>query len=190
MTIEDELEDTLDTLERALLEAREELASLRRISPRVGALERTLEDVETVIEQAESDAGALATPQAMPPVAVPAARSEPEAAGFDMGPRLGDRRRRQAGAIRGRDDDLTCVRLEIESVAGTLDMHAVDEAISGDDAVRDIALMSYDGRRATLKVWTVDDARAGEAADALIASVEQRLGPQARVHIVALAEAA
>lgn len=52
-----------------------------------------------------------------------------------------------------RVEELICFRLEFESRPGPLDLRTVDDAVSEHPAVRDVALLDYDGRKATLKVW-------------------------------------
>lgn len=69
------------------------------------------------------------------------------------------------GAARGQE--LTCFRLEFESRPGPLDLRTVDDAVSEHPAVRDVALLDYDGRRATLKVWITSAARPGDVQRAL-----------------------
>jgi hypothetical protein len=49
--------------------------------------------------------------------------------------------------------DTVSFRLEFESRPGPLDLRTVDDAVSEHPAVRDVALLDYDGRKATLKVW-------------------------------------
>jgi hypothetical protein len=86
-------------------------------------------------------------------------------------------------------DDLpiaTC-RLRFESGGGRLDLRAVDEAVTGHPAVRDVALLDYDGGQATLKVWIVASVSPAELQQALAAHA-QSLGSD--VAIVALEDAA
>jgi hypothetical protein len=87
-------------------------------------------------------------------------------------------------------DELLSFRLEFESRPGPLDLRAVDAAISEQPSVRDIALLDYDGHKATLKVWIE-----GDASPALIQAAIREHAPalfsgENEVSVVALEDAA
>jgi hypothetical protein len=85
---------------------------------------------------------------------------------------------------------LTCFRLEFESRPGPLDLRTVDDAVSEHPAVRDVALLDYDGRKATLKVWIDGSAKPADVQSTLIARSSQLFAPGNDVTIVALEDVA
>jgi len=85
---------------------------------------------------------------------------------------------------------LTCFRLEFESRPGPLDLRTVDDAVSEHPAVRDVALLDYDGRKATLKVWIDGSASASDVQSALVDRSSQLFAPGNDVTIVALEDVA
>ena len=86
--------------------------------------------------------------------------------------------------------DLHCFRLEFESQPGPLDLRTVDDAVSEHPAVRDVALLDYDGHRATLKVWISPDASPSDVQDSLKARAATLFATDQEVTIVALEDAA
>lgn len=93
------------------------------------------------------------------------------------------------GAIDGQGE-LVSFRLEFESRPGPLDLRAVDEAISEHPAVRDIALLDYDGHRATLKVWVEGSASPAEVQSAIRDQVSALFSSENEISVVALEDAA
>jgi hypothetical protein len=93
-------------------------------------------------------------------------------------------------AIGAHGDKLISFRLEVDSQPGPLDLRAVDDAISGHDAVRDVALIDYDGKRATLKVWIAPPASPTEVQQALSARAGMIGSEGNHVSIVALEDVA
>jgi hypothetical protein len=93
-------------------------------------------------------------------------------------------------AVPAANEPLTSFRLEFESSPGPLDLRAVDEAISEHPDVRDVALLDYDGRRATLKVWIIATASVAEVQQALTSSAAQLAGPGGDISIIALEDVA
>jgi hypothetical protein len=76
-----------------------------------------------------------------------------------------------------------CLRLGVDSRAGSLDLKAVDGAVNENPAVVDVALLDYDGRHATLKLWINDTSDPSEVRDSLMASLQRRLGEEQEVRI-------
>ncbi|HEX5480369.1 MAG TPA: hypothetical protein VFY79_11690 [Dehalococcoidia bacterium] len=93
------------------------------------------------------------------------------------------------GAIDGQGE-LASFRLEFESHPGPLDLRAVDEAISEHPAVRDIALLDYDGHRATLKVWVEGSASPADVQSAIRDQVSALFSSDNEISVVALEDAA
>jgi hypothetical protein len=71
-----------------------------------------------------------------------------------------------------------------------LDLRAVDDAISEHPDVRDIALLDYDGHRATLKVWVAGGTSPIEVQQAIRDHVVRLFPPDSDVTVVALEDAA
>jgi len=88
------------------------------------------------------------------------------------------------------DEALISFRLEFHSQPGPLDLRAVDEAVGDHPAVRDVALLDYDGRRATLKVWIAAPSSPAEVQAALIERAPDLFGTENDVSILALEDAA
>ena len=93
------------------------------------------------------------------------------------------------GAIDGQGE-LASFRLEFESRPGPLDLRAVDEAISEHPAVRDIALLDYDGHRATLKVWVEGNASPADVQSAIRDQVSSLFSSDNEISVIALEDAA
>lgn len=85
---------------------------------------------------------------------------------------------------------LTSFRLEFESNPGPLDLRTVDDAVSEHPAVRDVALLDYDGRKATLKVWIEPSATPADIQAALVEKSPQLFSNGNDVTIVALEDVA
>lgn len=71
-----------------------------------------------------------------------------------------------------------CLRLGVSSKTGSLDLKAVDGSVSENPAVVDVALLDYDGRQATLKLWINNAADPNGVRDSLYASLRRRLGDE------------
>jgi hypothetical protein len=88
------------------------------------------------------------------------------------------------------NENLVCFRLEFESRPGPLDLRTVDDAVSEHPAVRDVALLDYDGRKATLKVWIVSTASPADVQQSLTESASALFNGGNDVTIVALEDVA
>ena len=85
---------------------------------------------------------------------------------------------------------LTSFRLEFESKPGPLDLRAVDDAVSEHHAVKDVALIDYDGKKATLKVWIDESATPHDVQNALLEKAASLFGPENEVTVVAIEDQA
>ena len=94
----------------------------------------------------------------------------------------------QPGAAQ--NEPITSFRVAFESDAEPLDLRAVDEALAAQPAVRDVALLDYDGHRATLKVWISASARPEELQQALHDQAGGQLPAHGRISIIALDDVA
>jgi hypothetical protein len=87
-------------------------------------------------------------------------------------------------------EKLISFRLEFESNPGPLNLRAVDDAISEHPAVRDVALLDYDGKRAALKVWIAEPASPAEVQQSLSERATKIGGDGRQISIVALEDVA
>ncbi len=71
-----------------------------------------------------------------------------------------------------------CLRLAVNSKSGSLDLKAMDASVNENPAVVDVALLDYDGRKATLKLWVNESADPIGVRDALLGSLRRRLGDE------------
>jgi hypothetical protein len=88
------------------------------------------------------------------------------------------------------DAGVTCFRLEFESKPGPLDLRKVDDAVGEHPAVRDVALLDYDGRRATLKVWIAATSTPADVQNALRRRTAELFAPGHDITIIALEDVA
>ncbi|MHB8377330.1 MAG: hypothetical protein ACYDEB_10305 [Dehalococcoidia bacterium] len=203
--LEQELKQAFDGLHDSLQRASEATAALSALAPRVRAINDVFDQIEAAVHEGRRQiAGASAAiggtqvhPATVtrPTLVVPAAGGRPalerpqtpieaapppDAAGASTA--LHD-------AI-GQPEDLVSFRLEFESRPAPLDLRAVDDAISEHPAVRDIALLDYDGHKATLKVWIEGGATPAAIQAAIREQVRTLFSPDNDVTVVALEDAA
>jgi hypothetical protein len=160
-----ELESALTRLQSALTEAGGAIDSIRSCIPQISALIEVVNTMETAMSFARQRLGAGASPapaplRAMPtePPAQPA--PEPEA----------------IPAPQSTTPSAFCLRLRVGSKAGSLDLKAVDSAVNEQATVTDVALIDYDGRQATLRVWIAGAQDPEQVREALFAGLRSRLG--------------
>ncbi len=75
------------------------------------------------------------------------------------------------------------LRISVGSKTGSLDLKAVDGALNENPAVVDVALLDYDGRHATLKLWISGAADPQGVQEKLLASLRRRLGDEQDVEV-------
>ena len=75
-------------------------------------------------------------------------------------------------------DTTRCLRLKVNKKSGSLDLKDVDRAVNENSAVMDVALLDYDGRQATLKVWINERADPNGVREALLTSLRAHLGEE------------
>jgi hypothetical protein len=194
-----ELTAAIDELQIALQGASSAAARINGLLPRLSAVNALLDDIESMIQARRLELGGepeapatFARPTLVvtemdlaeaPPVvatAVPQPLIEESTADTVSAPRQG----------RAEAAELICFRLEFQSNSGPLDLRAVDDAVSEHPAVRDVALLDYDGRRATLKVWITTDASPSDVQQALTERAGELFADAGDVTIVALEDAA
>jgi hypothetical protein len=69
-----------------------------------------------------------------------------------------------------------CFRLEVEADRGSLDLRAVGRSVSEKAGVVDVALLDYDGRRASLKIWVEQEAESAQVQSGLLERLKADLG--------------
>lgn len=196
--LEGELSQAIDELQTALQQASDATASIRSLLPKVGALGQVFDELDAVIRsgrQQIGESGTATSPAYTRPtlVAPSAPQWEPEA--VQQQPVVSTPERTiepetPESVKRAEAAGLTCFRLEFESRPGPLDLRTVDDAVSEHPAVRDVALLDYDGRKATLKVWIDGSAKPADVQSTLIARSSQLFAAGNDVTIVALEDVA
>ena len=194
-----ELSAAIDELQGALLGASSAANRIKNLIPRVSAVNALLDEIESMIRDRRSSiggavvaGGTYARPTLVVPEAAPT-QLAPTSATVDAPVSEADaapERVSLPSAANAPSQDLICFRLEFQSNSGPLDLRAVDDAVSEHPAVRDVALLDYDGRRATLKVWIVADASPSDVQEALTERAAELFADAGDVTIVALEDAA
>ena len=186
-------------LRSALKQAADAINAIEALLPHVGGIAGALAQLDAALQTARQQTGLSSGDAApgpavvsRPTLVVPGASPEraemsetvapaPEAAPFE---------RVDPDVEVQRDPGLTSFRLEFESRSGPLDLRAVDEAVSEHAAVRDVALLDYDGRHASLKVWIDGSASPAHIKGALVERADTLFGDDNDVTIIALEDAA
>ena len=184
-----ELESALAGLEQALNQAsrsvtaiRDSIGDVASISARVQELEQAIDLARQSLSvgpapaitptpiRAASDVDADVQPAREQPIDdEPAFEAETEPAPISNVPQGGN--------------EAHCLRLNVSSKTGSLDLKAVDAAVNENPAVIDVALLDYDGRRATLKLWVNASADAAGVSEALLGSLRERLGERDKAEV-------
>ncbi len=174
--LHNELDGALRALESALAEAARAVSVVRGLLPRIAALSEAVGDLESAMNRARQriagEPGAQpqptlsAVPPSRPPVDFPAASAEPE-------PPAEEATESERPPAAGKPSH--CLRLDVNSKGGSLELKAVDEAVNENQSVIDVALLEYDGRNATLRVWIDSTADPEEVRAALLDSLERKL---------------
>lgn len=188
-----DLDTALTRLESALTDAGQAIVTIRNCVPQISALVEVVNTMESAMTFARQRLGGSsaeavlrAVPQQPPlpdpvlalqpdpvlalqpePAYSPEPELEPEPA-----PELADEPIPVSTGV----PTQYCLRLHITSKAGALDLKAVDNAVNEQPAVTDVALIDYDGRQATLRVWISGSDDAEAARKALGESLRSRLG--------------
>ena len=207
-----DLTNAIDDLQTALQSASDATAAIRSLVPRVAANGSLFDELEAVIRAGREQIGAPSTPAVAPAVysrptlVVPSAApqrapqpwapSEPSQSSDTPVSTAGDAGvdtqfgETQVKPQTEATEALTCFRLEFESTPGPLDLRTVDDAVSEHPDVRDVALLDYDGRKATLKVWIVATAQPSQVQESLTERASQLFGASNEVSVVALEDVA
>ena len=142
----------------------------------IAPTEASVEQPEAPVEASQAEPQPIIASQT-PEAPEPAPQPEPEAIAEAIGRALPSKPETIAEA----DSSPAvshCLRLGVSSKTGSLDLTAVDGSVSENPAVVDVALLDYDGRQATLKLWINNDANPHGVREALLASLRRRLGDE------------
>ena len=188
-----ELEASLGTLQAALAEAGRAVAAIRGNVSRIAALTEAVSTMETAmslarrnLNQSWSGQQAAAPPLRAVPASDVAAQADLEAQARELAA-LARQREAPVQQVPAQAPPPPpepvpaashCLRLRVGSRIGSLDLKAVDGAVNENPAVVDVALLDYDGRQATLKLWFSTAADPTAARDALVSSLRRRLGDE------------
>ncbi len=212
--LENELSQALGELQISLQQATSASATIQSLLPKIGAIGSLFDELDAVIRSGRQQIGSQActepatytrptlvvpnAPRTAPqPFIAPEITTEPvtmstpavtaEASTSATG---GSERETPESVKRAEAQGLVCFRLEFESRPGPLDLRTVDDAVSEHPAVRDVALLDYDGRKATLKVWIDGSASPSDVQSALLERSSQLFTAGNDVTIVALEDVA
>lgn len=185
-----ELEDALAQMDRGLSQAADAARRVQAMLPRIAVLEGVLNAVQKAL--ATGIAGGpvpAAAPEAEPvSETAPATEAGWSAPEEHAGPPAEEFRAEPAREVEPPVEEVEhagrCYLLNVESVGGSLDLRTVDQPIAEDPNVLDVALLDYDGKRATLKVWL------GEEGDPNVirADLEERLRSGSGWCVISLTE--
>lgn len=205
-----ELEDALNHLESSLVDAGRSVAVVRRNVAQLASLAEAVQEMEQTISRARQGLGLAAealAPQPLRPVPAPEPAYEPapapEAAYSqqpieepqpveepqpDYAPQPIAEEPPAAEAFEepmpeAEGQTSHCLRLGVASKIGSLDLKAVDGSVNENPAVVDVALLDYDGRKATLKLWINGAADPVGVRDALLGSLRRRLGDEGTAEV-------
>ena len=161
-----EMETALTRLESALVEASRSITTIRTCIPQISALVEVVNTMESAMSFARQRLGAGPTAETTPLWAMPQQPAvqpspEPESVGTESA-----------------TPSQYCLRLRVGSKVGSLDLKAVDTAVNEQAAVRDVALIDYDGRQATLRVWVTGTEGPESVRNMLYQSLRSRLGDE------------
>ena len=190
-----ELDQALSTLDLALLEAGRSVAVVRNNMALIVELADRAREMETAMSRArEQLAVSFENGGAAPPLrAVPALEPVDEIEAPVMEPHTkGDQDSDEADPVAiekpepaetapipapsPHAEKSRCLRLAVTSKSGNLDLKEVDSSVNENPAVIDVALLDYDGRQATLKLWINEAADPNGVRDALLSSLRSHLG--------------
>ena len=154
-----EVEASLEALESSLTAAGSAVGALRASLSKVAVLTQTVDEIEAVLANARHQLAPFPRPSALSQDASgsdPTAEITAPTSAAEAGP------------------ESYSLLLELTMRTGTLDLKTVDSAVNDHDAVVDVALLDYDGSRASLQVWVDPAADPGIVREALLGSLSRR----------------
>jgi hypothetical protein len=189
-TLEEELGTILTALESALAEAGRAVVAMRSLLPQISALSDTMGELEAVMNRARRQTGGFPSAAAPPPPPPPATPIVPsmlsavprqEAPAEAVEERAPYEEPEQEAPEEEEEQEQHeeapshCLRLDVRSTVGSLELKAVDSAVNENPSVVDVALLEYDGRGATLRIWIDSSADPTSVRDALLQSLDRNL---------------
>lgn len=182
-----EFESTLGALDTALTDAGRAVSAIRAFVPQISALAQVVVTIESAVTQARLnvDAAAIATPATYASPAQAMAPAAPQAAPL----RTVEPTPQVRTALEPQEEKRTpatasqCLRLQVTKTSGPLDLKTVDSAVNEHPEIVDLALLDYDGRQATLKVWVSGSTDRQELQQSLTEDLLARVGEGAEVKI-------
>lgn len=222
-TLDHELSRAVDDLQSALSHAADAAGEIRRLIPRVSAIDAMLDELDSALHASRrkiAEGDEATSPASRPTLVVPGAAAHPAQPiprPFESGapddpavdpwsqiasawPASTQQPSIRASTASGSPDEapaahpdapaLVCFRLEFESRPGPLDLRTVDDAVSEHPAVHDVALLDYDGKHASLKVWIDETSTPAGVQEMLLERAAEIFGADNDVTIVALEDAA
>ena len=194
-SIEQDLNESLEELRIALQHAADATANLQRIVPRVSQIGTFFDEIASVVNTGRQqlgivESGATFTRPTLVPTSTPAPALKNDDPWTSLAETWGSDTPAPATTQPASTVALTCFRLEFESKPGPLDLRSVDDAVGEHPAVRDVALLDYDGRKATLKVWIEQGTDPATVRDSLIEKATILFGSENDVTVTAHEEAA
>ncbi len=181
-----DFESTLGALDTALTDAVRAVSAVRAFVPQISALAQVVVTIESAVTQARqmevfpaaAPAAAFVSPApVVAPMAPPAAlRAVDPAPQIEATPEPQEERKTPAAVSQ-------CLRLRVTKTSGPLDLKTVDNAMNEHPEIVDLALLDYDGRQATLKVWVSGSIDRQSLRQSLTDDLLQRVGAGAEVKI-------
>jgi hypothetical protein len=191
LSIEQDLNNSLEELRVALQRASDVTAALQRIVPRVSQIGSLFDELASVINSGRKQLGITGEPGAYTRPTLVTRTPSPIVPDLSPGDDPWSSLAQTMGAeTKPTHATLTCFRLEFESKPGPLDLRSVDDAVGEHPSVRDVALLDYDGRKATLKVWIEQGADPAAIRDSLTEKAATLFGTDNEVTVTAHEEAA
>lgn len=202
-TLADELDVALTSLERSLLHAGQATSAIRGLLPQIAALATVVSDMEATMIRARQQLASSADYPArtseslreIRPLGATAAAvvdrfaTEPQETEIELRvepepqPEPIEEKQDEEEPQHAQSDAPGCLLLEVTSQDGSLDLKSVDSSVGEHEAVVDVALLDYDGRRASLKVWLREDADPIAVQAGLIESLQRHFGDDRNVEI-------
>ncbi len=188
------LDAALSSLESALAQASRAAMDIRNVLPQLVGLAEIVGEMEAAMSRARERLGVPPGDVPPPAVAPPTLRAVPtaEAPAQPEAPTQPEPAQptptqvepAEAAPVVAVSEDETeqsrpgshCLRLDVTLQSGSLDLKAVDSSVGECPAVVDVALLDYDGRHATLKVWIDESADAESVSATLVESLRSHLG--------------
>jgi hypothetical protein len=169
-----DFEGTLSKLDNALADAANAVSAIRSFIPQFAALAQVVSTIESAVSQARENLdvrpAAVATTLRPVPAAAPATVAQAAPAPVE------EEKKPVATGTQ-------CLRLHVTKPSGSLDLKTVDNALNEHTEIIDLALLDYDGRQATLKVWISGQVDEKKLRESLTADLLQRVGGDAEVKI-------